>query len=205
MNQVLTRLAESARMTPEKRSGFSRMAFLFLAGYVLGAIVSGGICSRAQERYDLLFGGVYNLYAAPSFVRIFLRTLTADFIYYLLCAAGGLFAFGMVVVWAVVLFRGLGAGLIAGLLCISFGLNGFSFYLVAVLPGLFLSLMAFCFAASGCCGFALMHFNSYFGFGKQSLFAPPKPWKTILVCVIATILAAVIHGSMTNLFYRLLL
>lgn len=204
MKRILQRLTAYAQPGREQGKTLLKTVLVLLAGFAAGGAVSGAGILLTREQLLRLSESADSLYASPDFGGLFLRCFAVDAVYGLVCLAGALFALGAVVVWFSVFVRGLACGAIAGTLCVSHGIGGFAFYVIAVLPGLFISLMALCAMAGECGELARVHFRNYFGYGKQGIAAGHFPIRGTFFYAAFCLVAATVSAALATVFYRLL-
>jgi len=183
---------------------FCAMVLLTLASVAVGAAITGAQGLLTDRQLQRLSASADALYTSPEFGTLFWRSMCVDLVYCLLCVSGALFALGLAVVWFAVFLRGVSCGMIAAALCSVHGFGGFAFYVLAVLPGTFVSLLAFCYAASSCGRLAKSHFKSYFGFGKQGSAPKTRPLPIVAVWAVCSTAGALLTAALGCVFYQIL-
>ena len=102
---------------------------LFAAAMIIGA----GTHKYTSE-YAELFNHYLSLRLNEKLYMIFFNSFIVNFFILMIINFAGLSCTGIPVIVFLVLIKGLGAGVFAGLLYSQFSLNGIGYYLIAVLP-----------------------------------------------------------------------
>ena len=84
-------------------------------------------------------------------VEVFVSSLSMYFIFALILEISALSVWGIVSVPILLVFKGMGMGLSGGYLYLVYGLKGIAFYILILVPGIFVSSIAF--ALFGVCAF----------------------------------------------------
>ena len=122
-------------------------ALCFLAGMVLGVVMSLRTGEETLQRFDFLFHTSAAIRLEEPVSSIFAASFASSFLFLLVCFLFGLSVWGFLFVPAVVFFRGYGVGLTAGFLCAAYQWKGAFYHLMVILPGAFLTGLALLFAA----------------------------------------------------------
>lgn len=140
---------------------------LSLVGFAVGAAACGSLRAAGNEKLAALENGFLPLNYSPTFASLLSKSLLSSLVYAGICLLSGFFAFGMVLSGAAVFIRGLGCGLIAGLLCSTAGISGFLYYLLGFVPGFALGCAAFGYLAALTCSSSVTCFGMLTGKGKR--------------------------------------
>ena len=95
-------------------------ALCFLAGMVLGVVMSLRTGEETLQRFDFLFHTSAAIRLEEPVSSIFAASFASSFLFLLVCFLCGLSVWGFLFVPAVVFFRGYGVGLTAGFLCAAY-------------------------------------------------------------------------------------
>ena len=118
------------------------LSLLFLAGMVVGAVISRNAGFRSISRLDFLFAGNFKARASQPFLMIFSASFASAFLFVLACFLCGLSMWGAFFLPVIPFFRGLGLGLTSGFLYVTYGWKGFLYNFSVILPGAFLCCLA---------------------------------------------------------------
>ena len=99
-------------------------ALCFLAGMVLGVVMSLRTGEETLQRFDFLFHTSAAIRLEEPVSSIFAASFASSFLFLLVCFLCGLSVWGFLFVPAVVFFRGYGVGLTAGFLCAAYQWKG---------------------------------------------------------------------------------
>lgn len=126
-----------------KRNKMIAFLILFLfAGMVLGTFSVGLAQENTIENLDFLFASNFKIRSEQSLFEIFSISLTSSFIFVICMVLFGLSIWGIVIIPVVPFFRGFGLGLTAGFLYVNYGVKGFLYHLIVLLPGVLISSLA---------------------------------------------------------------
>ncbi|MDR0884071.1 MAG: hypothetical protein LBN05_05655 [Oscillospiraceae bacterium] len=107
---------------------------LFAAGMLVGARLSrgeGAVAAQCAALFDVWL----DARAAQDFMRVFISALLTAATYQLVAMLLGLSAVGLPLIGCIPLVRGLGMGVLCGILYVTFGLRGLTGNLLLFLPG----------------------------------------------------------------------
>ena len=178
-------------------------AFIIILGCVIGAIAGGTFSAAGNEKIIKLAGDFINKYTSPKFSELFFSSLLAYGIYFIICILSGCFAFGMVISGAAVFIKGLGCGMISGILCCNVGINGFIFYVLAILPGFLSGGMVLSYLCALSCDSSVIYFNSFYGRGKKRNSGSSLIYNFI-ICVFIFLFTALTDAVLGKLFNSIL-
>lgn len=116
---------------------------ILLFGMAIGALLCRGSSPLSQDGVALLVDEFQTRRSDQSFWLTFASSFEALFIIFLFLFLSGVSAAGIAAVPLVLLFRGAGLGLVMGYFYTSFGIRGFLYVVVMILPNAFLSSVAF--------------------------------------------------------------
>lgn len=112
-------------------------AVSFLIGMLLGAIYAKGASESLYKGLDFLFTTNLNARLTQDFFETFSACFASDFVFMATVFLLGVTPWGIPFIPLVCAFKGFGTGLSGGFLVESHSLWGFFFYLVVLLPGVF--------------------------------------------------------------------
>ncbi len=116
----------------------------FLTMFLIGGIVCGCILAQYGDEQllkdlDFIFISNFKGRISQSLFDGFKASMCAYFLFYIAAVLLGLSLWGTVGLPAVIFIKGIGAGLCAGYLFSVYSFQGAVFYVIVMLPGLFLS------------------------------------------------------------------
>lgn len=117
----------------------SILVLSFLIGIIIGSISIG--CSKLLLFNDIkeMFKENFSAVSENSYLLTFSSSLLSIFIYIIAILLLSLSLWGGMIVPILPLLRGIGVGIAAGCLYLSYGIKGILFYILVLLPGAFLS------------------------------------------------------------------
>lgn len=118
------------------------IALLLLSGMIFGTFCVGFAEENTIESLDFLFASNFKVRSQQSLFEIFSTSLTSSFVFVALMTLLGLSVWGVLAIPAVPFFRGFGLGLTAGFLYSNYGIKGFLYHLIVLLPGVIISSVA---------------------------------------------------------------
>ena len=118
------------------------IALLLLSGMIFGTFCVGFAEENTIESLDFLFASNFKVRSQQSLFEIFSTSLTSSFVFVALMTLLGLSVWGILAIPAVPFFRGFGLGLTAGFLYSNYGIKGFLYHLIVLLPGVIISSVA---------------------------------------------------------------
>ncbi len=110
-----------------------------ITGMILGSSSVGYINMEVLHKLDFLFLNDFKERLNQSGLDIFVSSFSSLFIYMLFIEMAALSFWGVVAIPLLIVFKGLGLGLAAGYLYLIYGLKGIAFYILILLPGIFIS------------------------------------------------------------------
>ncbi len=118
------------------------IALLLLSGMIFGTFCVGFAEENTIESLDFLFASNFKVRSQQSLFEIFSTSLTSSFVFVALMTLLGLSVWGVLAIPIVPFFRGFGLGLTAGFLYSNYGIKGFLYHLIVLLPGVIISSVA---------------------------------------------------------------
>lgn len=115
------------------------LSILLLLGMVLGTISISAVNMDFIYKVDFLFLNDFKERIASSNLEIFTSSLLSLSFFSLLIEFVTLSFFGALLIPVLIAFKGLGIGMTAGYLYLIYGLKGIAFYILILLPGIFVS------------------------------------------------------------------
>ncbi|MGN1113460.1 MAG: hypothetical protein ACI4RP_09665 [Acutalibacteraceae bacterium] len=120
---------------------------IFLAAFLSAGIVCGCILAQygdeqTMKSLDFIFISNFKGRIEQGLFEGFKASMSAYFLFYIMSLLLGLSLWGMIGIPAVMALKGIGAGLCAGYLISAYSFQGAVFYVIVMLPGLFLSSLS---------------------------------------------------------------
>ncbi len=115
------------------------LSILMAAGIVLGTIAVGTVSMDFIYKIDFLFLNDFSARISSTHLEIFISSLLSLFAFSLIIEFSTLSFFGALLIPVIIIFKGLGIGITAGYLYMIYGLKGIAFYILILLPGIFIS------------------------------------------------------------------
>lgn len=124
--------------------GKNNKTFIFLIlcmifGMVLGAVSVGTISMEIIHKLDFLFLNDFKERIQSSGFDIFISSFSSLVIFAIIIEMCALSFWGSAFIPFINFFRGLGLGITSGYLYLIYGLKGIAFYILILLPGIFIS------------------------------------------------------------------
>ena len=141
------------------------MFFCLIIGMTVGSISAGCINFETLDRLNTVFLTDFKQRMSQSGAEVFVSSLSLYFVFALILELSAFSVWGVVSVPLLLVFKGVGMGLSGGYLYLVYGLKGIAFYILILVPGIFVSSMAFAF-------FGVSAFKSSLEISKKIL---PKP------------------------------
>lgn len=114
---------------------------LLFAGIILGAVVSRGMDGLTMQRLDFIFRTNFALRCTQGWFSSFVSAFASGGIFLLVLFLLGLSVWGSCFAAVVPFFKGYGYGLAVGHLVAAYGVRGFFYNLLIILPGMFVSAL----------------------------------------------------------------
>lgn len=127
------------------------MFFCLIVGMTIGSISAGCINFETLDKLNSIFLTDFKQRISQNRVEVFVSSLSMYFIFALILEISALSVWGIVSVPILLVFKGMGMGLSGGYLYLVYGLKGIAFYILILVPGIFVSSIAF--ALFGVCAF----------------------------------------------------
>lgn len=115
---------------------------MLIIGLTTGSVMCNKISSDTISRLDFFFTTNVADRLQNGAVGAFCAGFASNFMFFLASFLMGFSLWGVVLLPFIVAFKGFGIGISAGYLFINYGFQGVLFYLVVLLPGIFLFSMA---------------------------------------------------------------
>ncbi len=113
-----------------------------MIGMIFGAVCAGHADEQLISRLDFLFTSDFHARCHQTALYSFVASLTANFIFFIANILLGLSLWGMVGVPLLMGFKGFGISLTAGYLYKYYGFGGIGFFLLVILSGSVISILA---------------------------------------------------------------
>ncbi len=115
-----------------------------LSGIIMGSVLAGCINLEVLEKLNHIFLNDFKERMIQNSGQTFVSALVGYFIFALILELSALAAWGSVAVPLLVIFRGIGCGVAGGYLYLIYGLKGIAFYILILIPGMFVSIITYC-------------------------------------------------------------
>ncbi len=115
------------------------LSIILFVGMVIGSLVINSISIETVHKLDFLFSSDFNERINQSSLDVFVSSLATSAFFILGIEIAVLSFWGAMLVPSIIFFKGLGLGLTAGYLYLVYGLKGVAFYILILLPGIFIS------------------------------------------------------------------
>lgn len=138
------------------------MLFCLVLGMVVGSVSAGCINFETLDKLNSIFLTDFKQRISQSGAEVFISSLSLYFIFALILELSAFSAWGVALVPLMLVFKGMGMGLSGGYLYLVYGLKGIAFYILILVPGIFVSSIAFAF-------FGVSAFKSSFAISKKLL------------------------------------
>lgn len=121
---------------------FVMLVIFLLSGVLLGSTLINTSDREVLEGINALFLSSFKHRLSQPVLNMFINSLSSSFMFIILVFFMGLSAWGCVLVPVVPFFRGFSLGLFEGYLCSIYGIKGILYYILILLPGIFISSIA---------------------------------------------------------------
>ena len=118
------------------------MVVLLILGMVLGSLSVHEINLEVLHKIDFLFLNNFKEIIDKPGLDIFISSLSKLFLIILLLEFSALSFWGSGLIPLIIFFRGFSIGLTTGYLYLIYGLKGIAFYILIMLPGMFIALLS---------------------------------------------------------------
>ena len=115
------------------------LSLTLFAGMVFGSLSVNSLSMEVVHKLDFLFSSDFQERINQSSLDVFVSSLSTSAFFILGMEIVALSFWGAALVPSVLFFKGLGLGLTAGYLYSIYGLKGVAFYILILLPGIFIS------------------------------------------------------------------
>ncbi len=125
-----------------------------ILGMIFGAISVSYFNLESIYKLDFLFLNDFKGRINQSNLEIFISSFSILSLFALFTELNALSCWGAFFIPFIVAFKGIGLGISAGYLYLIYGLKGIAFYLLILLPGIFISSVGITLLAGGCMKFS---------------------------------------------------
>ena len=115
------------------------LATFMIIGMICGTLIVPSLNMESLYKLDFLFLSDFKQRLEQSNIQVFMSSFYALSLFALFIELSALSCWGIIVIPAILTFKGLGLGLTAGYLYLIYGLKGIAFYILILLPGIFVS------------------------------------------------------------------
>mgnify|MGYP001052151408 CR=1 FL=1 len=112
---------------------------------VLGSIYANYINLNIIKRLDVLFLSDFDNRNTQNIIYTFVSSFSSHFLFWIAMIFLSTSFLGTIMVPLILIFRGVGLGLTAGYLYLIYSFKGVAFYILVLLPGIFISSACFIF------------------------------------------------------------
>lgn len=128
------------RIAVLRKNGPFILFFLAAAiGTVFGSLSSRSADAGMLKRLDLIFLTNLELRSSQGILSLFISSFSSVTVFMLAAFLLGLSLWGGALCILIPFFKGYGYGLTAGFVCAAYGMRGFFYNLLVILPGMFIS------------------------------------------------------------------
>ena len=126
-----------------KRYGVILMLAVFvMLGLIVGAVVSQNVDENTLKVLDFLFLTDYKARLEISLFSVFVASISAYFVFYLIQILMGFSAWGFIFMPITTFLKGFGTGISAGYLASTLSFTGVGFYILVMLPATVVSIIS---------------------------------------------------------------
>ncbi len=115
------------------------LSVLVICGMILGAVSISAVNMDFIYKMDFLFLNDFHERISSNHLEIFISSILSISVFSLIIEFVTLSFFGVLLIPVLMVFKGLGIGMTAGYLYLIHGLKGIAFYILILLPGIFVS------------------------------------------------------------------
>jgi Integral membrane protein DUF95. len=120
-------------------------AIVLLLSMIFGSIYANYINLNIIKKLDILFLSDFDNRNNQGIIYTFISSFSSNFLFWLEMAFLSTSLFGIILTPLILIFRGVGLGLTAGYLYLIYSFKGVVFYILVLLPGIFISSVCFIF------------------------------------------------------------
>ena len=131
---------------------FTLIMFLSM---VVGSIYTKNINLNLVKKLDILFLSDFDKRTAQGAIFTFASSFSSNFLFWISMVLSAMSFFGSVFVFLILVFRSLGLGFTAGYLYLIYSFKGIAFYILVLLPGIFISSICYIYMAANSVQFAI--------------------------------------------------
>ena len=125
-----------------KNKSFTIFSIIFIFGFIIGSVVFKNSSDNFSAKISSLFLSNFEMRKSLNFFNLLTESTFSSFIFILVIFLMGLSAIGLTLIPPIVFLKGYCLGILQIFLCEKYGLKGFLFELLILLPGTFISLIA---------------------------------------------------------------
>ena len=115
------------------------MSFVFLIGMLVGTICIEKVKIETIRNLDFLFCSDFKVRLNQTWINNFIASFSSSFIFVIFMVIMAFSFPGLIFIPVILMFRGVGLGLVGGYLYLIYGLKGVAFYILILIPGIFIS------------------------------------------------------------------
>lgn len=119
------------------------MVIMIVGGMIFGAILAGCISFEVIDSLSGMFLNDFKERISQNLGESFVSSISVYFAFALLLELSALAVWGALSCPLILCFRGIGIGISGGYLYLIYGLKGIAFYVLILMPGIFVSSIAF--------------------------------------------------------------
>lgn len=131
------------------------LTLVLLISMIFGSVCVDYINLNTIKKLDILFLSDFDSRSNQKGLYTFISSFSSLFLFWIALIMSTLSFWGIIVVPLILIFRSWGLGLTSGYLYLIYGLKGVAFYILVLLPGIFISSVAFILMSANSMKFSL--------------------------------------------------
>ncbi len=174
------------------------LILITVIGMIFGAVCVNYVDLNTIKKLDILFLSDFDSRSNQSELYTFVSSFTSLFLFWLMLIMSALSALGVIIVPGILIFRSWGLGLTSGYLYLIYGLKGVAFYILVLLPGIFISSIAFIYMSIASAKFSIRVLKKFLPHASEG-----SLWGEMVLYIKKSgyILAAFMISSMIDMFF----
>lgn len=178
---------------------------IVISGMILGGILVNSVNLNTIKKLDILFSSDFDNRISQPLWYTFVSSLSSSFLFWITTIGVALSFLGPLLIPFILIFRSLGLGLTAGYLYLIYSLKGIAFYILVLLPGLFISSIGFIFMSVYSTKFSVKVFSKFLPNSQEQ-----KLWPNLLEylresgsSLIILVFASLVDMALMSIFSKL--
>gem|GEM_PF-4558494 len=178
---------------------FAVLLIIFILGITVGNLVFKNSSESFFKKISDLISFNFEVRSSGSSFNIFSESIFSSFIFILVIFSIGVSAFGLALVPLIIFFKGYCTGIFQSYLLLNFGLKGLIFFILVILPGLFVSILAILLMAKEAIKMSNIFSNMLLNIKPwQSDEKYVKSYLTKTGCIVILVLMSAFIDALTN-------